>query len=199
MIPKYENNYDLYFEDQMNRFESFEGGLYKGAIEKTIEDIFKDYDEWLHTVLDFCCGDGTSTKIIQGLEYDVEGFDGNSRKIAVAKKNNPNIIFYELDATHVKDFTKKYDIIYASHCFEHFLNPLKSLVESKEHLLFDGGIIILILPYPNQESDGHPGSNLLKLNKSLVDVKENFESLGFIVAKIQQINFREPELLIVLK
>ena len=40
MLPQYKENYDLYLQDQLTRFESFEGELYAEGIQKTIDHIF---------------------------------------------------------------------------------------------------------------------------------------------------------------
>jgi SAM-dependent methyltransferase len=204
MIKAYKNNYSQYFQDQITRFESFEKDLYAEGIKNTIDFIFKDYNPEFNRVLDFCCGDGTGSGFIKEMGFDVVGFDGNPNKITKAIENHPNVIFTCTEVISMFRLldsrnTSCFDIIYASHCFEHFLNPLQILSATKQMLLEFNGEIILILPYPNEESEGHPGSKELWLNKSLAVIKKNYEELGFGVERIEQMNFREPELLIILK
>lgn len=196
----YENNYEKYLEDQMIRFESFEGELYKDGIKDTIDHIFPDskYQGWL---FDLCCGDGTTSKFLVEKGFAVNGIDGNSRKIKMAREKNPTSLFLCHDVDYWFGImyypSPKYDVIFASHCFEHFLDPMKILLALKTRLNHDG-YIVLILPYPNEESEGHPGSAKLKLNGSIKDVSENLQTLGFKVS-IEQVNFREPELIIHLR
>jgi hypothetical protein len=66
-------------------------------------------------------------------------------------------------------------------------------------LLKEGGMIILILPYPNEECEGHPGSTLLHLDKDIDDIVNNFTKFNFEVHRIEKMHFREPELLIILQ
>jgi len=199
MIESYKNNYSKYLKDQMTKFESFEGQLYSEGIKKTVEYILSDYNSDFNTVLDFCCGDGTTTKAIHDLGFDVEGFDGNINKIREAQRVYPDMSFFCLEVGDIEEIHSKYDIVYASHCFEHFLDPVEVLKQVKKNLLRYGGEIILILPYPNEESEGHPGSGELWLDKDIPTIKRKFKNLGFDVPIIDQINIRESELLIILK
>lgn len=199
MIKEYENNYAKYFEDQMTKFESFEFDLYFQQIADTIKYIFKDEDR-SRSILDFCCGDGTSTSFLEQMGFDdVIGFDGNSRKVEKAKEKC-GAVFFKMDAMDIGFAMDEYrfDIIYASHCFEHFLHPLTILSHTK-HLLTKDGKIILVLPYPNSDSEGHPGSNNLSLNEGLPEIKSLYERMEFNVTRMEQMNIREPELLIELK
>ena len=198
MIEAYEQSYDLYFTDQMTKFESFESELYKEKIRTTVDFIF-GWDAYQHlSVLDFCCGDGTGSAFISEKGHWVDGFDGNMNKLNVAIKNNPELNFFYLDAREISELLPIYDIVYASHCFEHFLNPIEILLDTKKVLLKDG-MIILILPYPNEECEGHPGSTKLWLNQDIKTIKENYKGLGFNVLRIEAMNIREPELLIILQ
>lgn len=203
----YKDNPEQYFIDQMTRFESFEGELYAEGIKKTIDHVFpsetRTYGERarLDNVLDFCCGDGTSSQLLYNKGFRVIGFDGNGRKIEKARNTTDGDIDYMVASAEF--FTgicsdDEFKIIYASHCFEHFLHPLEILKASKKLLLPDG-FIVLILPYPNESTEGHPGSNELKLNGSIEDVKNNLIENGFEVINIEQVNFREPEIIIHLR
>lgn len=182
----------------MTKFESFESVLYAAKIKETVKYIFSDYLP-INTVLDFCCGDGTGTDAIHKMGFEVIGFDGNHNKIQLAKKHHPGLKFFQMEVSDIHKIHNTYDIIYASHCFEHFLHPMALLMKARKELMNDGGVIILILPYPNEECEGHPGSNILCLNKGIEDIVNNFSRFGFQVHRIEQMNFREPELLIILQ
>jgi SAM-dependent methyltransferase len=198
MIEAYEQSYDLYFTDQMTKFESFEGELYKDGIRKTIDYVF-DWYRYKHlSLLDFCCGDGTGAGMLSEMGFWVDGFDGNTAKLSAAIEKNPDLNFFYLDAREVSELLPIYDIVYASHCFEHFMDPIGILLDTKKLLLKDG-IIILILPYPNEECEGHPGSTKLWLNEDIKTIKNKYKELGFEVLRIEEMNFREPELLIILQ
>lgn len=195
MIPEYKDNYQKYYQDQMTKFESFERELYAEGIAKTIDYIFQAH-VCEGKVLDFCCGDGTTSKFLVEKGFDVIGFDGNENKINKATLET-DAIFFTMDAQDTRLITMggHFDIIYASHCFEHFLDPM-SILEDCKRLLNKNGEIILILPYPNEESEGHPGANLLKLNQGLFEITDNFEDNGFKVTSIEKVNFREPEIIV---
>lgn len=199
MIPHYEADPEQYFNDQITKFESFEGELYYDGIRNTVDHLFKEVtpeDEIL--VLDFCCGDGTATKLIEEKGYFVVSVDGNPRKIERALKiNRSSMVWRAEDIASITTRIKQPDIIYASHCFEHFMDPIKILKDCKS-ILAPNGYMIIILPYPNTESEGHPGSEKLMLHKSIEDIELNLINNGFDVS-IEQTNFREPEIIIHLK
>jgi 2-polyprenyl-3-methyl-5-hydroxy-6-metoxy-1,4-benzoquinol methylase len=197
MIEAYKNNYNQYLKDQMTKFESFEYLLYAPQIKESVKYIFSDFEPGL-SVLDFCCGDGTGAAAIKEMGFKVEGFDGNSNKVHLAQRHHEGINFFYLEARDIHEIKEQYDIVYASHCFEHFINPISILLKTRR-LLKEGGSIILVLPYPNEECEGHPGSNLLRLNKDLDEIVTNFTKHGFEVHRIEKMNFREPEILITLQ
>ncbi len=190
-------NYDKYFHDQMVKYESFEGDLYVDGIKKTIDHIWPE--ETTGRLLDFCCGDGTTSKFLVEKGFDVIGFDGNENKINRAALLDIDAQFLTLEVNEIDIISNDgfFDVIYASHCFEHFLDPMKILKDCRR-LLAPGGEIILVLPYPNGESDGHPGSGKLMLDKDISDIIGNFYNYGFD-ATCQLANFREPEIIIRLK
>lgn len=192
MITAYQD-YDRYYQDQMERFESFEWDLYRQPIADTIDYLFPGIGH-KGEVLDFCCGDGTGMFYLQQKGFDVQGFDGNIRKVLKAMHRLHGVLFTIHDANDVWKVKYSFDIIYASHALEHMLDPMKVL-QNCRRLLKPGGMIIMILPYPNEESEGHPGSNLLKLNGGLFEVEANLMSLDFDV-EIERVNIREPEIIV---
>ena len=204
MIDKYQQDYRLYFDDQMTRFESFEGQLYKKGIQDTINHIFPAETYTGSRVLDFCCGDGTTSGILSREKgFFVIGCDGNERKINAAMMNETDNMDVNFLCCDAKDFScrfknlMKFHFIYASHCFEHFLDPVGLLKEIREFLV-PGGNLILILPLPSEESDGHPGAGILKLNRPFGEVIDNLTDHGFNVRHYELANFREPEIIITL-
>jgi len=192
------NNYQQYFQDQMTTFESFESDLYADAIKKTIDYVFANevLYEGKDKILDFCCGDGCTSGYLKDVGYWVKAFDGNKKKIDLARKNHPDIFFRVLEVRESLNAYayQQFDYIYASHCFEHFLDPM-AILEGCKKLIKPTGMIVVIIPYPNSECEGHPGSNKLKLNESIESVYTNLEDL-FKVQSIELKNFREPELII---
>lgn len=190
------NSYQDYLNDQMTTFESFEGELYAEGIKKTIDYVFPA-DAYEGKILDFCAGDGTTSKYLKEKGFWVKAFDGNPRKIEVARKTNPEVHFRTLEAKAALDayMWQQFDYIYMSHAAEHFLEPME-ILEGCKNLIKPTGMIIVIVPYPNHECEGHPGSNKLKLNENTDEVVINFVEHGFRVNSIELKNFREPELVI---
>lgn len=188
-------DYNKYLQDQMTTFESFEGQFYANGIKKTIDYLFPGIHEG--KILDFCCGDGTTSGYLKAKGFWVKAFDGNGKKIQLARENNPTIFFRTLEVKAALDayMYQQFDYIYASHCMEHFLDPM-AILEGCKKLIKPSGVIIVIIPYPNSECEGHPGSNKLKLNMDIWDVEMEMESAGFKVESIELKNFREPELII---
>ena len=201
MIPHYEADPALYFYDQITKFESFEGELYYAGIKKTIDVLFTENlkgDDG-PVILDFCCGDGTATKLLMDKGHLVISVDGNPRKIERARKiNESSLVWRAENIVSIIDKIKKPDIIYASHCFEHFMDPLRVLKDCQS-ILDINGYMIVILPYPNTESEGHPGSEKLMLHKSINEIGDNLFDHGFHVISIEEVNFREPEIIIHLR
>ena len=189
------SDYNKYLQDQMTIFESYEGELYLQGIKDTIEYIFPD-DNYKAKLLDFCCGDGTGSKLLYEKGFKVKAFDGNHRKIERARQNCPDVFFRTAEVNQACEIYQEhqFDYIYASHVFEHFLDPMKVLADCKK-LLKPEGQIIIIVPYPNSECEGHPGSNKLRLNMRLWDVEVLMIEQDFKV-KIEQHNFRESEIVI---
>ena len=199
MIPHYEANPEQYFNDQITKFESFEGELYYDGIKKTVDHLFGEVVPGDILVLDFCCGDGTATKLIKDKGYSVVSVDGNPRKIERALKvNHSSMVWRAEDIGSITTKIKLPDIIYASHCFEHFMDPIKVLKDCQS-ILDIKGYMIIVLPYPNTESEGHPGSEKLMLHKSISEIGDNLFDHGFHVDSIEQVNFREPEIIIHLR
>lgn len=198
MLEKYQNNYEAYFNDQMTTFRSFESKLYASGIAHTINHLFPQ-EIHVGLMLDLCCGDGTTTFFLKRKGFHLVGCDGSKEKLDVACDKNPDTRFLHLDVNKdIRMIGEKFHYVYASHCFEHFLDPLMVLVEART-LLMPGGIMYVIVPYPNTECEGHPGSGLLALDKSLAEVTAVFESCGWKVLSVAEANFREPELIITLQ
>ena len=197
MISTYTNNYSQYFQDQMERFQSFEGDLYLEGIQKTVDYVFPD-KKYKGKCLDVCSGDGSTSRCLRDKGFDVIGYDGNPQKVFKAVNEVKDVTFFCDDIRHMKLYFlgDRFDLIYASHAFEHFLDPLTILKDCKQ-LLTPKGVIVLILPYPNVESEGHPGSGLLKLDGTLAEVMLNLQmELEFRDVQIEKVNIREPEIIV---
>ena len=64
-------------------------------------------------VLDLCCGTGDLGKIIKKIQpsCDVVGVDFSSQMIEIARKNNPNITYWEMDATSLSFEKNSFDYV----------------------------------------------------------------------------------------
>ncbi len=197
-VPLYED----YLRLQKKDLASFEraNSQWSQGIYTTVEylkNLGYFYPEQL--ILDCACGDGTSIKALQqhGMQK-VIGVEFNSDKAIVAEETGCQIFqadFHDLNIFMADVF----DVIFSSHSLEHAYNPLLVLKEF-HRILSPYGKLIIIVPYPDyQTNGGHCGRFDLK-----TDVPDNaqscaqvFQNAGFVIDRLQPLNVREPEILII--
>lgn len=95
-------------------------------------------------VLDFACGTGRITKILNIFFADITAIDVSEEMLKIARKELPEIKFYNADLSRSKVFKRKFKIITA---FRFLLNAqpeLRNQILTKLHgLLCDDGILIV--------------------------------------------------------
>jgi SAM-dependent methyltransferase len=116
----YGKTYDAYLE---NKFESFIYDLEQITLKKIFK---KHYPKGIKSSLDFACGTGRLTKVIEPYTKENHGLDISKDMIAVAKKKAKKTTFIVGDITTKKNLLKgkQYDLVTA---FRFFLNAEHSL------------------------------------------------------------------------
>jgi SAM-dependent methyltransferase len=95
-------------------------------------------------VLDFACGTGRITKVLNNYFSDITAIDVSEEMLRIARKTLPEVKYYQADLSREKIFTRKFKIITA---FRFLLNAQpelreKCLAQLYEHL-YDDGILII--------------------------------------------------------
>lgn len=96
-------------------------------------------------VLDLCCGTGDLGKIIKEIQpsCDVIGVDFSSQMIEMARKNNPNITYWEMDATSLSFEKNSFDYIVMGFGLRNIEQKNKALDEVHRILKTNGNFLHL--------------------------------------------------------
>lgn len=114
-----------------------------GVAENFIVKCFKKYNKNAKSLLDLGCGTGTNLVYLNKY-YDVEGIDGSSEMIRLAKEKLPGVKFMQDDITSFNS-NRKYDGII---CLYDTINHItdfagwKSLFKKVDEHLNDNGLFI---------------------------------------------------------
>lgn len=191
------------FRIQITKYASSEKNVpyWANAQIKSLNELFVNIEK-NKKILDVGCGDGIALKWFKDNQYlFVEGVDGNPNKLKEA--NNVGFITYECDIHDLsKVVTNKYDIIYTSHVLEHMFEP-NVVIEEFKKILNDDGMIVIIVPYPdNGPDDAHCGKYYLMTNKrsdNEKDIINVFEKHGLELIYKKISNIRQEEIFLKFK
>jgi ubiquinone/menaquinone biosynthesis C-methylase UbiE len=188
---------------QIGKYQSFEKDYpeYSGGQIRTMDHLMSNFPTD-KSVIDVGCGDGVALDWFKAKGFtDVEGIDGNPRKLEIAKKSGFKT--YEGNIHEISTIVnRKYDIIYCSHVLEHMIEPGVVLDEFKK-ILNENGTMFIIVPYPDRgPDDAHCGKYYLHTeNKSSdeIEIVNVFNRHGFEVISKEVANIREVEIYLILK
>ncbi len=98
-------------------------------------------------VLEFGCGTGTMSRIMNDLGCQVTGVDIDARAAAVAASCCEDIVVADIDALVLTDrfATESFDVVLFGEVLEHLRNPWRVLDETRA-LLARGGFIAIAIP-----------------------------------------------------
>ena len=96
-------------------------------------------------ILDLCCGSGDLVGIIKKIQpsCDVIGVDFSSQMLEIARKNNPNITYWELDATSLPFEKNSFDYIVMGFGLRNIPEKNKALEEVHKVLKTNGKFLHL--------------------------------------------------------
>lgn len=99
-------------------------------------------------VIDLGCGNGTLTRCLADLGFDVVGIDSSSSGIDHARARNPDIAFSQHDLSNPLPLEHhgRYDAAVCAEVIEHLYLP-RSLFEAATDALKPGGMLIVTTPY----------------------------------------------------
>ncbi len=143
-------------------------------------------------VLDLCCGTGDLGAIIKKLEptCDVIGIDFSPQMLEIARKKNPNITYWEADATNLKFEKNSFDYIVMGFGLRNIPEKNKAIEQIYKTLKVNG--IFLHLDYGKQNLYSKIYDNtILFLSKIF---RKNSKPYKYLV--LSKKSFLEPEELI---
>ncbi|MDR3764209.1 MAG: class I SAM-dependent methyltransferase [Acidobacteriota bacterium] len=99
-------------------------------------------------VLDLGCGNGNFTAFLAAQGFTMQGCDGSSSGLAIARAASPSIPFFQHDfaAPLADSYREKYDAVVSMEVIEHLLLP-RMLMKSAYEALLPGGTFVLSTPY----------------------------------------------------
>jgi len=99
-------------------------------------------------VLDLGCGNGAFTKVLSQQGYQMDGCDGSSSGLEIARRNNPSLQFWQQDFAQSlpADRAGLYDAVVSTEVIEHLLLP-RGLLQAAMQALRPGGVLVLSAPY----------------------------------------------------
>jgi SAM-dependent methyltransferase len=154
-----------------------------------------------HKVLDFGCGSGDVTAMLTKKYETVEGCDPSQAMLEIARKDYPNIMFFEWDA--VKPLEEKngyYDAVFSKLAI-HFVEDLHPVADQLFAILRNGGSLVYSVPHPIstvrkingasywQQTPypteiGSYGIQVTMIHRSLHDYIEPFLRSGFTLTEV---------------
>jgi 2-polyprenyl-3-methyl-5-hydroxy-6-metoxy-1,4-benzoquinol methylase len=153
-------------------------------------------------ILDCACGDGVGLTVFSRLGYNnVVGIEFEHEKAQRARLsgNYPNYPVHEKDMHDpaLKKVREVFDVVYSSHSLEHAHDPV-TVLDNFYHMLKPGGLLFLILPYPDAgPDDAHCGKYVLGTGAgegaSLGTLWDILVGVGFTVLEHKLDTWREPE------
>jgi SAM-dependent methyltransferase len=158
---------------------------YHIAERKAIDYLFKDIPKTMR-ILDVGCGSGLGMKYLRELGYSsVSGIELHPEKAKIAGAFHGDIASF--------GFPTLYDVIYASHSFEHMHDPNLALEKLKEI----AQEFVFILPYVDK-GDIKPHCGSVELGTRIDDggetVNKWFMDRGLELIEMKFDSFREVEI-----
>ena len=186
-----------YVGDQLvlsiSRFQKYEISSRKKYILETIRKI-KDGNDGNLKVLDLGCGDGVYIDLLSRMEsLSVSGTDINMLRLKRAKDRFAGVEFFQSDACNLPFKSGFFDIVLASHIFEHINEDSQALKEAGRILSPRGFLIIGI---PNE------GCFLAQIRNKILQRKIsnnsdhcNYYNENIFIEKLNRIGFEVIDIL----
>lgn len=101
-------------------------------------------------IADIGCGNGVLCGLLKRCGYDVIGIEKDTQGFNIARKNYPDVNFYNLgledDCSHILREVGCLEAILSTEVVEHLYSPHQLPIFAKK-LLKDGGLLIISTPY----------------------------------------------------
>lgn len=135
MFNKISKDYDF-----MNNIISF--GMHKFIKKEAIKELNIQPNS---KVLDLCCGSGDLGRIIKKIQpsCDVTGVDFSSKMIEIARLKNPNITYWEIDATDLPFEKNSFDYVVMGFGLRNIAAKNKAIEEIHRTLKTNGKLLHL--------------------------------------------------------
>jgi len=198
IFPRY-SDYLVY---QTEHARSLEGSIlrWKEGQREYIKKQFSGFNRGV-AILDCACGDGTGLKCFKSLDFrNVIGVELCREKVQLAKKSGFKVLTQDMHKLSSVFHPGSFDIIYSSHTLEHAFDPDK-VVRSFYELLRLFGLMLVILPFPDNVEDKHRGKAHCGSKQLGLDIADDgrtttdfFLNRGFALNSKQFDSQREPEI-----
>lgn len=120
-------------------------------------------------VLEVACGSGPGLPLINSVAQQVYAIDIDKNLLSVAKKYNPDIVFFNADIESYDFKESNYDIIMIHEAIYYFDEPI-GLLKKLKKALRPGGSILISSVNPNIQ-----GFNRSQFSKNYFDISSYFE------------------------
>ena len=189
-------NYDQYVKYQTEGPGMIKKPLkYRRGERRAIEWFFELVPRHL-SVFDLGCGTAVGIKHLEKLGFTkISGIELNQKKVNICRRkvNNSKIYFGDITSTSIWG---KYDVIWASHSFEHMLEPEK-VIRILHRITYPMAQFFFILPYPDTgPKEVHCASDIIgtRIDDAGKTVMNWFENNGLRIVDYKFDNFRENEI-----
>ena len=178
-------------DEQINRFE----------YQQNMPNLVELTQHISGRVLDFGCGAGNFTALLQSPTRIVEGCDTSPRLVDIARVNYPEINFTTCDAIGNIQTTSSYSLVVAKLVF-HYVENLETTLQSIRGNMDESGHLLISVPHPSKtsvhfssETDegryidevGRFDLRLTMIHRSLGRYTEALASQGFDITKINTV------------
>ncbi|MFB6197791.1 MAG: class I SAM-dependent methyltransferase [Halobacteriaceae archaeon] len=116
-----------------------------------------DADKKIESMLDIGCGKGRFTRLlVDSLKpKTVTGMDVSPTALDTAAERNPEQEFLAVDVPPIPVEDDSFDLVVAAEVFWYVLTSLKTLLQEIDRVLEPGGLVLVLLYFPDDQQYGN--------------------------------------------
>jgi trans-aconitate methyltransferase len=148
-----------YYDSQASVFASqaSDRSANRFEYEKNMPSLLTLIDTFSGDVLDFGCGAGNFTAMLQRQDRVVDGSDTSPRLLDIARQNYPSIDFISSSSDGRVETNKKYNLVVAKLVF-HYIIDLDTVLANLNTQLEAGGHLVFSVPHPDKTQHHFPST-----------------------------------------
>lgn len=150
-------------------------------------------------ILDLGCGMGHYSKYIKNRGLEVVGIDFSKGMLKIAKENEPDVKFIELDIRNLpNDLENDFDGVLIAYVIHHLskTETKECLINLKQYLLNNAKLLILFREgnkILNEEEPFNPEFNYVIKEYEKEEITELLDECGFDVLEIEEKPYKEDK------